>query len=226
MPPLEACVSSDWSDLARNHIERLRFILSEDHTNCPCRGGSRAAALCTFAQSGQPRRPYLAKNFAASSATVSERNTQMTPLEVRTTRPQPLVSISLSLPDILILIRYMADLSFHEVVRRTGRNSIIATAGYNFHSKLVCTFSLPRTKYVVCALIPGATEKHLPRPGGEIAKVAARAGRSRPGVWTSAARGANLWSGRPALKGPQNVASGDARRLLEGPCEPNPERVA
>src|SRR6516225_9580591 len=54
-----------------------------------------------------PRRSYLANNLAASSAIVSERNTQMSPLGVRTTRPQPLVSISLSLPDILILIRYI-----------------------------------------------------------------------------------------------------------------------
>jgi hypothetical protein len=79
----------------------------------------------------QPRRPYLAKNFAASSATVSERNTQMSPLEVRTKRPQPLVSISLSFPDTLILIRYMAVLSFHEVWRKTSRYPIMEAPGFS-----------------------------------------------------------------------------------------------
>jgi len=51
--------------------------------------------------------PYLASSLATSSATVSERNVKISPLGVLTKRPHPLVSISLSLPDILTLIRYM-----------------------------------------------------------------------------------------------------------------------
>ncbi len=45
----------------------------------------------------------------------------MSPLDVRTTRPPPLVTISLSFPEILILIRYMADFSFHEVLCKEGQ---------------------------------------------------------------------------------------------------------
>jgi hypothetical protein len=65
-------------------LKDCRLSLSKDDTNCPVpRQLQSNAVLCTFLKSGHPRRAYPAKNLAASSATVSERNTQMSPLEVR-----------------------------------------------------------------------------------------------------------------------------------------------